>query len=138
VLADVIRSGLNAKNDSLVPLDFVIFIALVILVFVIFFFLRRLFAKAMKIEIVPVLNKWGGFIFGLARTLLVASLLMFTLLLSGIGFLENGVKESYCARYIAGIAPSVYSSLWYGISSKFFTGEKFNDNVLQSQPADSP
>ena len=133
VLAGGIRSRLNLNTQALVSLDFFIFITLVILVYLVFFFLRKIFSKALKIEIIPALNKWGSFIFGLARALLLASLLMFMLLLSGVGFLNRGVQESYCARYIAGIAPAVYSSLWHGIFSKFFSGEKFNDNTLEAQ-----
>lgn len=87
----------------------------------------------MRVEIAPALNKWGSFVFGLARALLTASLLIFILLLSGAGNLDKGVRESYSAKYIAGIAPAVYSSLWQGIFSKFFSAEKFNDNALAAQ-----
>lgn len=132
-LAAGLRGLLKLRDDAFVSLDFFIFLALVILIFVVFFFLRKIFSKALKVEIVPTINKWGSFIFGLARTLLAASLLMFMLVLSGVDFLSNGVQQSYSAKYIAGIAPAVYSSLWNGIFSKFFSGEKINDNVLEAQ-----
>ncbi len=133
VLAGAIRGVFGLQGNALGSLEFFIFVTLVVLIYLVFVVLQKLFSKALKVEALPTLNKWGGFILGLTRTLLLASLLMFILLLSGSGFFDKGVKESYSGKYVAGIAPAVYSSLWHGIFSKFFAGEKFNDNVLEVQ-----
>lgn len=132
-LSAFIRGRVGLESNALQSLDFFVFVILVILSHMFFVILRKIFSKALKVEALPTLNKWGGFILGLARGLLLGSLLMFILLLSGVGFLNRGAKESYSGKYIVGIAPAVYSSLWHGLFSKFFTGEKFNDNVLQVQ-----
>lgn len=132
-LSGFIRSRLGLEDKALQSLDFFVFIILVVFCQLFFVILGKIFSKALKVEALPTLNKWGGFILGLARGLLVGSLLMFILLLSGAGFLNKGVKESYSGKYIVGIAPAVYSSLWHGLLSKFFTGDKFNDTVLQVQ-----
>lgn len=132
-LSGFIRSRLGVESNALQSLDFLVFITLVILCQLFFVILRNIFYKALKVEALPTLNKWGGFILGFTRGLLTGSLLMFILLLSGVGFLKNGVKESYSGKYIVGIAPAVYSSLWQGVLSKFLTGEQFNDTVLKVQ-----
>lgn len=133
ILSSAIRSRLNLKSNTWQSLDFFIFVTIFILIYLLFVLLRKIFSKALKVEVPPTLNKWGGFILGLARTLLLASLLIFMLLLSDITSFNKGAKGSYSGKYIVGIAPAVYSSLWHGIFSKFFSAEKFNDNVLQVQ-----
>lgn len=132
-LAGFIRSRLGVESTAWGSLEMAVFIALIILSQLVFAVIGKIFSKALRVEALPALNKWGGFILGLARGVLVGSLLIFVLLLSGAGFLNKSVKDSYSGRYIAGVAPAVYSSLWQGFFSKFFSGDKFNDTVLQAQ-----
>ncbi|MFH0762767.1 MAG: CvpA family protein [Candidatus Omnitrophota bacterium] len=134
-LSELIRDrlGLGLESTALRSLEFFVFLTLVILSQFFFVILRKIFSKALKVEVLPTLNKWGGFILGVARGLLLGSLLMFIMLLSGADFLNKGVKESYSGKYIVGVAPAVYCSLWQGFLSKLFTGDKLNDSVLEVQ-----
>lgn len=119
ILAAAVRGRLNLKGGGPEHLELFIFLALSVLAFIIFFFLRKILSKALKVEIIPVLDKWGSFIFGLARGLLAASLLLFLLRLSDAPVLSKELRESYSVKYIGGIAPAVYNSLRQGIFSKF-------------------
>ena len=94
-LSAFIRSRLGLENGALQSLDFFVFVTLVIFAQLFFVILRKIFSGALKVEALPALNKWGGFILGLARGLLLGSLLIFMLLLSGTGFFNRGVRDSY-------------------------------------------
>jgi len=84
-------------------------------------------------EAVPQLNKWGGFVLGIARCILVVGLLIFILIIPNVGYLNKSVKNSYSGKYFLKVAPNVYSGLWYNLISKFMPKEKFNKSVLEIQ-----
>jgi membrane protein required for colicin V production len=119
-----------------VPLEFsnlFSFAVLAILGNLIFVLLRSIFYRFIHMEAVPQLNKWGGFILGIARGILVISLLTFILVMSNIGYLKRSVANSYSGEYFLRVAPNIYSGLWNNLISKFMTKEKFNKAVLDIQ-----
>ncbi|OGX44174.1 MAG: hypothetical protein A3G38_02195 [Omnitrophica WOR_2 bacterium RIFCSPLOWO2_12_FULL_51_8] len=118
-------------------LDFVVFALLAIAGYLIFVILRNLFSKNIVMEAAPNLNRWGGFLLGLFRSLLILGVLTFTLLLCNINYLKQSVIDSYFASRIVRIAPAAYGLIWNNITSKFISHEKFNqavDQVLSSNP----
>ena len=129
--ADFIQRLSVIKNIPQELLGFFSFVILVMLGYSIFVLLRSVFYRFIKMEAVPNLNKWGGFILGIARAILLLSLIMFILVISPIGYLKNSVNGSYLGKRILKISPTTYSLIWNNLASKFMAKEKFNEAVLE-------
>jgi uncharacterized membrane protein required for colicin V production len=135
IFSEYLGSRMGLKN---IPWEFLVllsFIILAILGYLILVVLRKIFSRLIKLEAVPKLNKWGGFILGIARAFLSISLIMFILIISGRSYLKESVKASYSGSYLFSIATSTYTSLWNGIMSKFMPVEKFNKTIPEIQKA---
>ncbi|MCX5706293.1 MAG: CvpA family protein [Candidatus Omnitrophica bacterium] len=126
------RLPLEAKMP-LEFLDFVMFLLLAAAAYFIFFLLRTTFYRLIKIEAVSTLNKWGGLVLGIARSVLLAGLVIFLLSISSVDYLKNSVKHSYLGVRFFKVAPATYSWLWNSLISKFSSGEKFNKTVLDTE-----
>lgn len=105
------------------------FVNLVIIGFFAFKLGRVLFNRLLKVEAVSTLNKWGSLFLGIARSILLASIIMYMLVISNSSYLNKSVKTSYMARRIFVVAPDTYIWLWETIASKFSTTEKYNSAV---------
>ena len=99
----------------------------------IFTLLRSIFYRFIHMEAVPQLNKWGGFVLGIARCILVVGLLTFILVIPNIDYLKKSVANSFSGNYFLRVAPNIYSGLWNNLISKFMPKEKFNKSVLDIQ-----
>ena len=97
--------------------------------YALFAFLRGFFERFLKLEAVPTLNKWGGFVLGLARSFLAASLILCFFAVSGITYFSKSLNDSYARKYLFNVAPIAYAELWANITSKFMSREKFNDAI---------
>ena len=105
------------------------FFLLAIFGYTFFVFLRNIFERFLKLEAVPTLNKWGGFILGLARGFLATSLILCFFTVSGITYFNKSLNDSYARKHLFDIAPVAYAELWANITSKFMPQEKFNDAI---------
>jgi len=130
-LADFI--GARTKNAPVEFFQPFTFATLAISGNLIFVLLRSIFYRFIHMEAVPQLNKWGGFVLGIARFILVVGLLTFILVIPNIGYLKKSVANSYSGKYFLRVAPNVYSGLWNNLISKFMLKEKFNKGVLDIQ-----
>jgi len=130
-LADFI--GARIKKVPVGFLHLFAFVTLAIVGNLIFVLLRSIFYRFIHMEAVPQLNKWGGFVLGIARCILVVGLLIFILVIPKIGYLKKSVANSYSGKYFLRVAPNVYSGLWNNLISKFMPKEKFNQSVLDIQ-----
>ena len=109
------------------------FATLAILGNLIFVLLRSIFYRFIHMEAVPQLNKWGGFVLGIARCILAVGLLTFILVIPNISYLKKSVANSYSGKYFLKVTPNLYSGLWYDLISKFMPKEKFNKSVQEIQ-----
>ncbi|MDD2679238.1 MAG: CvpA family protein [Candidatus Omnitrophica bacterium] len=107
-------------------LEFLIFFALAAGAYYLFILLRNIFSRFLKMEAVSALNKWGSLLLGIARAALLASLIMFMLVISSIGYFGKSVKESYSGQYLFSLAPDTYAWIWNSVISKFSVAEKYN------------
>ena len=114
----------------LIPISFLL---LVLVGDMFFVFLRAIFYRFLKLEAAPNLNKWGGFLLGLARGILTVSLIICFFTISGITYLNKSVNESYSGKSLFKIAPTVYDSLWKNITYKFMPQEKFNNSIYTTK-----
>lgn len=132
-LSDWVRMRLGSEKVPLEFLDFLFFVVLAIGGYSIFVVLRSVFSRFIKMEAVPKLDKWGGFILGMGRGVLLVGLVIFMLGISGVDYLKSSIKGSYSGRRLVKIAPDAYSWLWNALASKFASNEKFNKTILKVQ-----
>jgi uncharacterized membrane protein required for colicin V production len=126
------RFGLD-KKMPLDFLDFICFISLAIISYLVGILFRQAFCRLIKLETVPRLNMWGGFVIGIARAVLLAGLFTFIISISTVKYLHDKVADSYFGVSLIKVAPQTYSSVWYGFMSKFTPAEKFNKTILEVQ-----
>lgn len=135
VLSDWInqRQFILKEKMPLEFLDFLLFVLLTVLGYVIFVILREAFSRFIKMEAKARLNKWGGLVLGIARGFLLSSLIIFMLVISSISYFKDSVISSYSGRRLFKVAPATYTRLWNSLLSKFMSKEKFNPTVLEVQ-----
>jgi uncharacterized membrane protein required for colicin V production len=137
VSTDLMRNRYGVgQSVPLIPLDFMDFISFIILTFfgcLIGFLLREAFARMIKMEAVPALHRWGGMVLSVARSILLMGLITYTLSISTIPYLYDRASESYLGKRCWRIVPDTYARIWYGFTSKFMSGEKFNKAVAEAQ-----
>jgi len=129
-LTDFIRSFFKLDKGASGILDFICLVVLATAAYLFFVLLRMFFYRFVKLAAVLNLDKWGGFVLGIVRAILMQSLIVYMLVVSGIGYLNNSVKNSFSGSSLIKIAPETYIWLWNSIASKFMAKEKFNNNVI--------
>lgn len=132
-LADLMSVHLGLRKIPVAFFAFFYFLVLTILGYLIFVFFSNVFCRFIKMEATPKLNKGGGFILGIARGILVVSLVMFILVISSLDYFKNSVKDAYSGKLLFKVAPAIYSGLYNGIVSKFIPATKFNTAVWEVQ-----
>ena len=129
-LSDSMLKNIDLGLAPLKLVDFLIFIFLAIAGYLLFMFLRCIFYRFIKLEAVPTLSKWGGLVLGVLRSLFMSSLICFTLLVSGLPYLNKSVENSYLASRIYKVPFNTYKWGWNSLFSKFMGSEKSNMNVV--------
>ena len=135
IFADFVSGRSSSEKMPLQFWDFICCLFLAIAAYMIFYALRILFSRFIKMEAVPNLDRWGGLALGAARAFLFSGLIIFMLVISTITYFKNKVNDSYLGSRFFKIAPATYSWLWNNITSKFMLGEKFNNTILEVKDA---
>ena len=79
-----------------------------------FMCIRILSWHLLKLEAVPLLHKWGGFILGIFRGIFLISIIFFALLISKVDYLSLSLRHSVCARDFLRFGDSTYRSIYGG------------------------
>jgi len=132
-LADFAKERLKIKFIPLEFIDFLSFLILCTLGYLICAALREAIHHFVKMQPLPKLNRWGGLALGICRAFLFCGLLIFILVISTVAYFKKTVSSSYLGKRMFQIAPGTYSGLWDGIMSKFMTAEKFNATIQEVQ-----
>lgn len=114
-------------------LGLVIFLILATFGYLVFIFLREFFNRLIKIEPSPQLARWGSLGLGIVRGILLTSLILFILVISGLDYFRNSVIDSSLGGRLIHAAPATYNGIFKTVMSKFMTGEEFNKSILQVQ-----
>lgn len=126
----------HVPEEQSFPVEFMDFLTctgLLIAIYMLFVLLRNTLCHFIKMEAVAALSKWGGFLLGIGRAVLAASLVVFLLFISSIGYLSASAKNSYIGQRVFNVSVSTYETIWNGFMYKLATGEKFNNTVTQVQ-----
>jgi hypothetical protein len=111
--------------------DFLVFILLVAIGYLVFIGLRSLLFRFVQLNAVPRVNQICGLILGTIRSFLTVGLLSFILVISSVDYLHSAVKHSYLGSRFFMISPRTYGWFWDNLISKFASGEKFNPTVTE-------
>lgn len=129
ILAQIISS------HSPIPVDFtsfISFVALVVLILVLFKFCRDAFLFVIKMQPMAVLDKWGSVVLGIVRAVFISSIIIVTLLISTIGYLQQSAERSFSSRYLLDLAPRAYAFMFDNIYSKFSPNEEINSAIFKA------
>lgn len=132
-LSDFVQKRFTRELIPLEFLDFICFVLLAEVGYLLFFILRATFLRLVTIEAVSMLNHWGGLLIGIARSLLFIGIVIYALTISSVSYFKDSVARSYLGKAAIKTAPAVYSGLWNGFFSKFMAQEKFNQYVTDTQ-----
>jgi uncharacterized membrane protein required for colicin V production len=132
-LADVVRGGAVAKRMGLEFLDFLAFVLLVLLGYGFFVVSRLAFARFIKAEAVPRLNRIGGLILGVVRGFIASGLVVFMLFICSVSVIKDMARVSYFGTKIVKISFSLYNGMWNGFFSKVMPQERANETLLEIQ-----
>lgn len=120
---------LGLQSVPLSVLEFTCFISLAFIGYGIFIFARFAIGKYVQTETLPTLDKWGGLVLGLGRSVILLAVFMFIFATTSFVYLKTSVEKSYLGSRIFYVGPSVYATMWNGLMSKLSPGEQFNKSV---------
>lgn len=88
--------------------DLLGFLALLTAVGIVFKLIRMLVDAIMKVTWHPLVERGGGLVFGLLRSALVVSVVLMTLSLTPLSYLQDSIKgKSLTGRYFLNIVPDI-------------------------------
>ncbi len=128
-LGDIVRKYVSEEMVPLEFIDFICFVLLVLLGYLLFLILREAFSRFLKLEAVPLVNRWGGLVLGAGRGILLAGLVIFMLFISSADYFKESVKKSYSGTRLFKVAPLTYRVVLEDFIVKFFPDEKYNEVV---------
>lgn len=130
-LGDIVRKYVSEDFMPLEFMDFICFVVLVLLGYLLFLVLREAFSRFLKLEAIPIVNKWCGLVLGVARAILLVGLLTFMLFISSADYLKESVQKSYSGVRLIGVAPDTYRFVLNNFIAKFWPAEKYNTVVTE-------
>ncbi|MFA5090459.1 MAG: CvpA family protein [Candidatus Omnitrophota bacterium] len=130
-LSEAISGRLSLTGASLQTVALLIFLGLASVGYLFFGLLRRIFCRLFKMESLPKLDKWGGFILGIARGLIYCGMLLFMFAISPIPYLNQSLGRSYFAAQVLEVPNRVYTLLWQVVVSKFMPNDKINEQPFK-------
>ena len=132
-LAKILQSRLPISGSIAQSLCFVLLWSLVFLMFKL---IREGMMLMLKIQAHSLLDKWGGLLVSILRSILIGSLVLVFLQVLGVEYITKNVRKSFLNDYLFDIAPKVYEVSYDGFVDKFFPSEKLNLAVFKLKTVD--
>ncbi len=128
--ASYLNGHAGNKNAPGYFLEFFAYLILFTGGYLIFWLLRILIFRFVSAQVNPFLSKWGAFILCFPRAVLLVSVILFALLIPQSAYFKDSIRYSLSGNNLVKIAPATYTWVWKSIVSKFNSGEKFNNVIL--------
>ena len=129
VLSDYIKQRMPGEFLSLEFLDFLSFIILLTLGYLIFVLLRSVCRNFIKLDSPSIIDRWIGLALGILRGYLISGIIIFAMAISSVTYFRNISAHSYFGKQLFNVQPGVYTWFWDNIGSKLMRSEKFNPTV---------
>ena len=112
--------------------DLFSFILLWGLVTFVFKLIRDGFELLIKMEAAhSAFDKWGGLVLSMIRGLLIGSLTVLCLRVTGMEYFTKNLEKSLTGVKLASISPQLYEATYNNFVSKFFPSEELNKSVFK-------
>lgn len=132
-IAKILQSRLPISESIAQSLCFVLLWSLVSLIFKL---IREGMMLMLKIQAHSLLDKWGGLLVSILRSILIGSLVLVFLHVLGVEYIIKNVRRSFINAYLFDIASKVYEASYDGFVDKFFPSEKLNLAVFKLKTVD--
>jgi uncharacterized membrane protein required for colicin V production len=130
-VAGYFTARLALDQTAVATVEFIVFAVFACLGYAFFSLLRLLLKRFMNMEVVPAISKFGGICLGIIRASLLASLLLYSLMVTVNPYMRKSIKSSFSGMQVVYCAPSVYGFFWHAVMSKLAPHEKFNSAVFE-------
>jgi uncharacterized membrane protein required for colicin V production len=130
-LSNLVIEYLNIKDTPEQVVYFAIIVILATIGYLLFVGLRNLVYHYVKIDSVSNTEKWGGLVLGIARAVLLASLVTFVVVLTNIKYFKSSVKDAYSQKYLFRAAPDTYTWIWQNAISKIPASGNYNQDITR-------
>jgi len=106
------------------------FVVLWLTVFFVFKLIGEGWALILKIEVHPLINRWGVLVLSLFRSVLVCALTFMLLFVSNNVYLGKMSNRAFTGQFLIDISPRIYDFIYKGIVRKYFPDENLNVKVF--------
>jgi uncharacterized membrane protein required for colicin V production len=107
-----------------------------LLIFAVFsgfsYLVREMFLFLMKLQPIPVLDKWGGAFLSGIRSVFLSGLVLLMFIISPVGLLDRGAKITFFGPYTYGAVAKTYTFTVEKIIKPFFTEENLNEEIFRA------
>ena len=118
-------------------LKVICFAFLLSIVLVLFKLIREGTMLIFKVQAHPLLDQWGGFATAILRSILISSLILVSLQIVEIEYLQKNARKSFFHPYLLNLSPNFYKACYAGLISKFFPNERLNPVVFKLEDTKS-
>lgn len=132
-LSAFIQGSAALQNIERDFLEFVCFIFLAGAGYAALVIPRKVFVRAPKEVEASGIDMLGGIILGSVRAILLASIILYALAISGVDYFKKSVVESYSGTHIIKAAPAAYDYIWNNFVSKAAPKQSYNQSVSDVQ-----
>lgn len=94
---------------------------------------RKVFVRPAKEGESSGIDMLGGIILGSVRAILLASIVLYALAISGVDYFKKSLIDSYSGTHIIRAAPAAYDHIWNNFISKVAPKQRYNQSVSDVQ-----
>ena len=124
---------INSKIPTL-PLEPATIFSYIVLIFIItilFRILREGVFVFVKQEAIRNASKYAGILLGFLRGILISALIIYGLMISSIHYFDLSARTSFFGSKIVKLPVKIYEGTFLGFTSKIFTDQSFNQEVIK-------
>lgn len=128
-------SDLLSSKIPALPLnasDAFVFVVLVSVSIIIIRIIRESFFLLVKIEAHNTLDRWGGMALGFFRGFWISSLVLVSMGISTMSYMEASAKSSLFGHKFIAMAPAIYRGTYENIISKLFSSGSMNEEIFKA------
>lgn len=145
VISDLILNRVNLEKSPLQfletsPLqftDFVVFTLFLTIFYALLSILRSIIFNLIRpnqqARPVSFPSAVTAMLLSVVRGFLISSLLIFSLYISKVDYLNKNSRKAYFGKSLFGISTGIYKNIWEGVASKFLPNEKINSVVFDHE-----
>jgi len=137
ILSDLAHKRVDLERLPLQFSDFIVFMLLLVFVYVVLSLFRSIIVNLIRpqqqAKPASLLSGLAGVLLSVARGFLISSLIIFSLYISNISYLNESSQAARFGRQFFSVSTGIYKNIWEGIAIKFLPQEKINSVVFDHE-----